>query len=297
MNSIAQRAQGRWVSILTGFGIDEKYLDGKHHDCPICQAGKDRFRFTDYEGKGKYICNQCDSGDGFDLLAKIFNWDFKKTAEEIEKILPTSTLVKPKPKKEPLGLLRKIARNCVDGLDVAGYLNGRGLKHDSSLRQCQLDYFDDGKKLGTFQCMVALIVDEDNEPVSFHITYLQNRTKANVPSPKKIMPGIKTISGCAVRFGTGSHICVTEGIETALSVRELTGLPVWAALNAGNMEKLIIPSEVQRVDIYADNDFNFAGQKSAFVLANKLALAGICCDVIIPEVSGTDFADYVDIKL
>jgi len=60
---VRQIAQGRWKSILTALGADEKTLSGKHTACPLC-GGKDRFRFDDKEGRGTYFCSGCGAGDG-----------------------------------------------------------------------------------------------------------------------------------------------------------------------------------------------------------------------------------------
>jgi fumarate reductase subunit D len=38
---------------------------------------------------------------------------------------------------------------------------------------------------------------------------------------------------------------VTEGIETAMAVRRSAGVPVWAALSAGNMTAIVIPDTVR----------------------------------------------------
>lgn len=65
VNEIKMAARGQWETILsTVCGIDEAFLDGKHHPCPKC-GGKDRFRMIDIEA-GVVLCNQCFSGgDGF----------------------------------------------------------------------------------------------------------------------------------------------------------------------------------------------------------------------------------------
>lgn len=80
------RARGRWREIHLALGVSGKLIDGKHHPCPLC-GGKDRFRFTNYNGTGGYICSQCGNGSGFDLLMKLNGWDFKTAAQEVEKII------------------------------------------------------------------------------------------------------------------------------------------------------------------------------------------------------------------
>ena len=69
--TIREAVSGRWVSILLATGVDESYLTGKHGPCPLCGEGKDRWRFTDHKGEGRWICNHCGKGDGFELLVKI----------------------------------------------------------------------------------------------------------------------------------------------------------------------------------------------------------------------------------
>ena len=64
--AVTAAAQGQWRDVLTANGIN--LPSGRHHGpCPICMAGKDRFRFDDKEGRGTFICNQCGAGDGLSL--------------------------------------------------------------------------------------------------------------------------------------------------------------------------------------------------------------------------------------
>jgi primase-helicase-like zinc-binding protein len=64
-----ERARGRWHGILPAIGISEKFLKRKNGPCPVC-GGKDRFRFTDIEGKGTFYCNNCKGGNGIALVMK-----------------------------------------------------------------------------------------------------------------------------------------------------------------------------------------------------------------------------------
>ncbi|MFM4860546.1 primase-helicase zinc-binding domain-containing protein [Aeromonas media] len=67
--AVKAAAQGQWRDVLTANGIS--LPSGRHHSaCPICMAGKDRFRFDDQEGRGTFICNQCGAGDGLSLYQK-----------------------------------------------------------------------------------------------------------------------------------------------------------------------------------------------------------------------------------
>ena len=68
INEITTQAVGKWQSIFSSLGIDVG--NGKHCPCPVC-GGKDRFRFDNKDGRGTYICNQCGSGDGLELIKTI----------------------------------------------------------------------------------------------------------------------------------------------------------------------------------------------------------------------------------
>jgi hypothetical protein len=52
-----------------------------------------------------------------------------------------------------------------------------------------------------------------------------------------------------------------RGIETALSVLQATGKPVWACLGTSGLKAVILPPEVKTVVIAADADE--AGEKAA----------------------------------
>ncbi|MFQ2854932.1 primase-helicase zinc-binding domain-containing protein [Aeromonas caviae] len=52
--AVTAAAQGQWRDVLTANGIN--LPSGRHHGaCPLCMAGKDRFRFDDKEGRGTWV--------------------------------------------------------------------------------------------------------------------------------------------------------------------------------------------------------------------------------------------------
>ena len=175
-------------------------------------------------------------------------------------------------------------------------MRNRGLsRYPESLKIARLPYYEDGKKLGVYDTMVAKLVSADNKPLTFHLTYLEDGAKADVPSPKKVMKPLAPIAGGAVRlFPLESHMAIAEGIETALAVNELTQTPCWSVLSANGMEKFQVPAGVKRLTIYADNDNNFTGQKAAYTLAHRLALQeDIDVLVCVPSIAGMDWLDVL----
>lgn len=84
INEITAFAMGKWDYVLNSLGIETGR--GKHCPCPIC-GGKDRFRFDNQDGRGTYICNQCGSGDGLELVKNFFNCTNKEAAIKVTECL------------------------------------------------------------------------------------------------------------------------------------------------------------------------------------------------------------------
>ncbi len=294
--SMKEMAVGKWRGILVALGFDDQALDGKHRPCPAC-GGKDRFRFDDLDGTGSSFCSMCGATDGVGLLMKVRGLEFKDAAKEVERVVG---FVKPgklkavqsdESKIEALRRMWQESRPVAEGDDVSRYLAGRGLMPVAGLRLHAGLSYREGDETGRYPAMLALIQAPDGSGASIHRTYLLDGKKAPVLKPKKIMPGLP-ISGGAVRLSpVGCHLGIAEGIETALACSEAFLVPTWAAISSSGMESWVPPAGVESVTVFGDNDENFTGQRAAFVLAHRLALAGIKVDVQIPEQAGTDWAD------
>jgi phage/plasmid primase-like uncharacterized protein len=89
----------------------------------------------------------------------------------------------------------------------------------------------------------------------------------------------------------GEQLAVAEGIETALSVMQITKLPTVAALSAAGMRSLRWPPQVRRLWIAADNDQ--AGLKAAEVLLERALRAGLQAHIKIPAGGKNDFNDLL----
>lgn len=83
---IIQKAQGNWDEILTEAGIPSAFLTKKHMACPIC-GGKDRFRYADTNGTGKYYCSHHGNGYGIHLLNDHLGDDWAETYKFLEDFL------------------------------------------------------------------------------------------------------------------------------------------------------------------------------------------------------------------
>lgn len=298
MTNTRELARGKWRGLLVQLGVDQRYLTGKHGPCPMC-GGKDRFRFDDKLQMGNWICGQCGSGDGFSLLMALKGYEFKDAAAEVDQIVGTVKIEQPKRKRDPKVRLRQVGSELqhVVGKDpVSLYLKRRGITGIASyaLRlHPSLLYWEQGQSLGNHPAMVAKIENVHGQIESFHLTYLTpDGHKADVPSPKKILPPVNSITGCAIRLAPlAAHIAITEGIENALAVMEGEGLPCWACVSANGIETFQAPDGVSRVSIYGDNDMSFTGQAAAYALAKRLHREGIKVDVCISPNAGADYLD------
>ena len=87
ISDITTQAVDKWQSIFSSLGIDVG--NGKHCPCPVC-GGKDRFRFDNKHGRGTYICNQCGSGDGLELIKNYYHCDAKEASSKVAECLNLS---------------------------------------------------------------------------------------------------------------------------------------------------------------------------------------------------------------
>jgi phage/plasmid primase-like uncharacterized protein len=97
---------------------------------------------------------------------------------------------------------------------------------------------------------------------------------------------------------------VAEGIETALSAQQATGLAVWSTLNATLMEQLEVPETVRMVVIFADKDRTVkgkhAGPTAAAKLAERLIVQGLDVVICVPPdaiAEGSKGVDWNDILM
>ena len=87
LSDLKAAAHGRWPEIHAALGIPAALLDTrKHQPCPHC-GGTDRYRYTNHQDNGGYICNQCGHGSGFDLLTLVFGYTFSEAAREVAALL------------------------------------------------------------------------------------------------------------------------------------------------------------------------------------------------------------------
>lgn len=288
MNPLKIEANGRWFDILSMF-IEPKYLTGKHCPCPLC-GGKDRFRWDNKDGSGSYICSQCGAGTGIHLLAQCQGIEYRQAWRIVEKTLGFTEKIDYKiiNEDDKKNIIAKILKTItVERDEVDNYLRSRGIKEIPEFIY-QGKYFLDKEPHTVMICKAS----KGNRLVGLHVTFLKDGVKV---TRKMYSVAERSMVGSAVRLnkiGDSETLLIAEGIETALSARQITGIPAWAAMDAGKMESVEIPEHIKNVVIAGDIDETFTGQAAAYNLAKRLRLQNKFVEVIFPE-KGNDFNDYI----
>jgi len=274
--------------------------------------------------------------DGLALLRWLFRWSFPEALAQIASVLglgsgpsamvtpvrlrvapsfPRSIPEKGDPARARLALrrtwLQSLAPQDPRAAPLRRYLASRGLaaalldprvvRLHPALGYWVQDADDRPRCVGRFPAMLALVADRDGRPASIHRTYLRadGTGKAPVPSPRKLMAhaGPAPLAGAAIRlFPAGPALGLAEGIETALAVRAITGMRVWACVSATLLRGFAVPSGVERLTVWADKDRSGAGEAAAAVLQARLGnvldvRVRIPAEAIPATARGIDWAD------
>ena len=250
---LKDRALNRWHGILPALGIPAKALTNRHGPCPMC-GGKDRFRFDNKGGRGTWICSHCGAGDGIELVKQFKGCDFKEAAGLIEQHIGAAPIIVRRQAAWPtastnsqpdemIALWTRRAKpiqpddiaaaicsaNRPDKLPaVSAVRTGRAVHRSRPACDVASDDGGQGGPLGRGSRRAS--APPCIGPISIS-------GKADVRAPRKMM-GIMP-SGAAVRLAPHTDVLgIAEGIETALSRRDLFGVPTWAALTAGLLERM-----------------------------------------------------------
>jgi putative DNA primase/helicase len=124
---------------------------------------------------------------------------------------------------------------------------------------------------------------------------------------KLMMKPTGRMTGGAIRIGdvVNGELSVATGVETALSVTEVTSQVCWSCLNDGLLRGFIPPQSVTHLTVWADNDHpdsqgRNGGVLAAEALARRLNQERPEIEVVvkIPPIQGKDWNDmlFIDRK-
>lgn len=324
---------GKWSSLMQDLvpavvaGLHSTSRNYRHTECPV-HGGRDGFRFfKDFHETGAVVCNTCGmKPNGIVTIAWYLGISTKEAtklagewldggkATVAPRVAPPPVDTKPKTYERELRAIKRVAAKSVpiEGTPVERYLRkvrklpAYAVPYGTLRCAYDMKYMHEvapekWQHLGDFACLIASVRDcADKDAVrTLHRIYLaEDGNKAPVPDAKKSMNVVGTMNGAAVQlFRPDRILAITEGLETGLSVRAGTYLPVWATLTAGEMEHLNLPQDVELFIIFADKDRSERGFIAACKLAQRILAAGKAVIVYYPEDSipegskGLDWAD------
>lgn len=243
-------------------------------------------------------------GDLLDVIRESCGFTaFGDVAEEARRFLslPRPDLCdKPQPvhARAPCGSLKTARRlfamaQPIGRTLVETYLANRGIAtvHDAGAlryhpRCCYRP--QDGSSIQQRPAMIAAVTDLGGKITGAHRTWLapDGSGKARLHTPRRAMGNLL---GHAVRFGLADDmLAVGEGIETMLSLRAaLPDMPMAAALSAGHLGALNLPTTLRR--LYVARDADAAGDRAVVTMTTRAVAAGI--DVLVLSPQRGDFND------
>ncbi len=293
-----ERARGRWHGILSGLGVDARYLTGKPGPCPICRTGRDRFVFDNRNDDGTFHCRRCGAGTGTQFVQRLRGVPFPEASRLIDEQIntaPVEVLHTPatcKPDLAAIDRLWRLAKNVTPSDPVWWYLERRlgPIDAPADIRFCERCWHSRGEQ---HTAMLALVRDIDGNPCQLHRTFLTDDGHHAAVDPVRMVMRGEHPAGSAVRLSPlddGTTLGVSEGTENALAAHKLFGMPVWATLTRARLQAWEPPRSVKHVVIFADNDQNFAGQLAANGLAHRIA-DRVSVEILEPPHRGDDWND------
>lgn len=280
------------VALSSVIGVRVKLIRAGREWKACCPFHPDRSpSFTIFDDDRRYHCFGCGAdGDVLDFVQRSERVGLVDAIRIIDSgLLPVQQRSDAHDGRQDRGReAMQIWQNAVPpaGTEAEKYLASRCLTGaiPPVLRFARLTY---GKRGPQHPVLVALVVDVAGQPTGIQRTYLaaDGRRKLAVDKPKLSLGKVR---GGAIRLAPArNQIVITEGMEDALTLQRLAGLPAWAAAGAGMMPSMALPRDVRSVIIGADADE--AGQHSARKACAELVETGRSVRIITPDPPHKDF--------
>jgi putative DNA primase/helicase len=268
--------------------------------CPYHDDSKPSLSITDGDGGRPLL--YCFAGcDYEDVIGAIEQRGI--LADDWQDNLPPAAPRPPPEPPEPNAKALQIWREAwpvKPGGIVDRYLKGRGLMLSIplSLRETtRLVVKVDNRWREIPAMLSALQIPIEGETFGKLITIqktplIVRRTDGSVYHCKRMnAPG--SLGNGAVRLGKASEVLgIAEGVETALSAMQLTGIPCWASLGSNRMARVAIPDCVRELHVFGDNDE--PGRKAAAQVVDLHTDIGRKVVVRYPPKGSVDWNDALN---
>lgn len=288
IQQVAKQAQGRWKYVLSANGINIPDNSQKHAPCPAC-GGSDRFRFDDKEGRGTWICNQCEprAGDGLALIQNVKRCSTMEAAKLVADTLG-----------EQLPFSDRNNRNHASQKEISTEHPVKALFNQTT--QANHPYL---QNKGYKTELVAVL--PDGKAIIPLVTLKGEVRGAQTITPegeKRLITGTKKVSAFALVGESIKHpsaVIIAEGYATGLAIKSISDdqTLVLAAIDAGNLIHVanVIRQAMPEVKIIigADNDMrDDSNINTGKVEAEKAAYSVNGWVALPPTSTKADWDDY-----
>jgi hypothetical protein len=293
MNGLTRLAAQAAARLNLTRGRDNKW---RGH-CPACGYAKPTLEVTVEGDRIAISCTACSAVAGIAAVMGI----------------PSELVVAPRmhPSKAGRGLDAWLKSASAIGTLVESYLQSRGITCPipASIRHLPRQRnWSDGKTYPAMISLVQRVPDDDDRralqsgalllDAGAHFTFLQGNgldgsVRKAASDACKLTLGQLQCGGVWLTpvDEIGEQLAVAEGIETALSVQQITKIPTVAALSAAGVRSLRWPPQVKRLWIAADNDE--VGRGAAKFLLERALRTGLQADIKLPAGGKNDFNDLL----
>lgn len=310
---------GGWEAVFRHYPSMIKPMRSlSQHPCPFTGAGTTKFRlYKDWSVVGAGYHNDLGRISGgiemvMHLEPDVCQGNAGKAARHILKLLGGLTTSTP-----PVQVSTKVQRLSDEELQqrqhfrdsltrksqpakshwlYKAYTKSRGLpaiQADNLLIAGGVFHRDENGVKSYKNALLAAMSRVNGELVTYHRIYLDAKGCGITGENRKMMlpPPCQQgeINGAAIQLAqprmgaSGKILALTEGVETGLAVMAAMDLPVWACYSSALLETVEIPSDVEVVVIFADNDYKTGqGIDSAEVCAKRLRDLGHRVRIVLP---------------
>jgi putative DNA primase/helicase len=302
IRDVKLKANGQWQNILSNLGAEVPL--NQHTACPHC-GGKDRFRFDNKDGNGTFICNQCGSGDGLDLVQRVLGVSVTEAAKEVAGMIGIDTRSNIPPAyrshevKAQQGALRaqQAEKQANEQIEKHKRFIERYNRTISNVQRGESDYL---KAKGLYGFEMDLLQDG-----SLIIPLVDGRGKITgaqtiKPNGEKRLLADSIKSGSYYQFNEPvavTTVIIAEGLATAITCHLIQpeALAV-AAIDAGNLIHVAKAMRTKypesKIIIAGDNDIKPEQSNTGKLAAEKAAKVANGIAVLPPTDDKADWDDY-----
>lgn len=265
-DDIINAVAGMWPEAIQAIShLDGRYFSGKHTDCPICQAGKDRFRFDDCnpatgrkDGSGGFLCSQCGAGSGLKLLMGVSGMNFGETLRalndwmggvSVERRSAVRAVINQKSQQEKYGSYAEHERCC-------GFI--ATCQQDSINYDCLSAGISPGvvmtrQSRGGDKLVCVPVSMCSSREMLCDVAFIRFGGHPGEHEVKFLSGGFPA-SGVSVIPGKGEYTYLCAGWVDAWHTHHSTGAEVWCCWSAPNLAQVAYRMKISKLRVSCRGD-------------------------------------------